>query len=135
MSALGGAKSGMTLIETLVSVIILNIALCTVLGAFVMGKMSVSRVKHKMEAVNILQKALEGLKNTPYSNIVSGGPTPIIMETNLTANQTVTVIDNNGYKEVRVNLSWTETGWGQAGNAAGETFVTYISAWSKYLNA
>ena len=131
----GRRASGMTLVETLVSVVILNIALCVVLAAFITGKMSVARVKHKAEAVNILQKKLEELKNTSYPNIVSSGPNQIDMDANLTANETVTVVDNNGYKEVRASLAWTETGWASSGAAVSETLVTYINAWSIYLDA
>jgi len=134
-------KSGITLIEVLLAVAILVIALSGVLATFVVGKMGVVRVKHRVAARNTMRTKVEELKNTPYANIISSGPDSVIVDIgpdltqgttdDLTGNQTVTVVDQNGYKEVNITLSWQEMGWGGA-KTVNETLASYITIWNIY---
>lgn len=134
-------SKGLTLTEVIFAVFILVVALSAILTTFVVGKMSVSRARHKIEARNLLGAKMEQLKNTSYENIISSAPVTITLDKgpditegtadDLLAEQSVWVLDKNGYKEIIVKLSWNEIGWGGS-IAAYEKLVTFINVWSKY---
>lgn len=134
-------KNGMTFVETLLSIFILGVGLSAVLTTFVVGKMSIARAKHRIEARNILRAKMETLKNTAYKDIVSSGPDNVIIDAgpdlaegtsdDLTGSETIAVIDKTGYKQVTLTLSWSELGWG-SDKTVGEEVVTYIYKWGIY---
>lgn len=141
MSIKANAKNGLTLVETLFSVAIIILAFCFLLGTFVTGKMSIQRVKHRMEARNFLRAKMEELKNTTYKNIVSKESTIVTIgpgldlikgtDDDLIGKQIIDVTDRNGYKEITITLSWEEIGWGGA-KGVSETLTSYIYMWGIY---
>ena len=108
------SKSGLTLVEVIVSVFILGTALCFVLATFVVGRMGLARGKHRIEARNILRAKMETLKNTPYDNILSSGPHSVPIDPgadlientgdDLIGQESVYVVDKNGYKRIKMSV-------------------------------
>jgi type II secretory pathway pseudopilin PulG len=140
MSADTRKDGALTLVEALISVIILNLFLATVLGAFVFGKLSATTAKHRIEAFNVLRQKAEELKNTAYTSI-SNSTTQVTIDVgkdlvkgtadDLKGTLAVTTTDKTGYKEIAITLSWKDTGWGSGRNLQ-EALVTYINQWSTY---
>jgi len=73
-------QKGIGFLETLISILILSIALGTMLGSFVIGRVGATKTKQRIEAMNLLRKKAEELRNIPYSNIVSVGATNISID-------------------------------------------------------
>lgn len=134
-------KNGLTLVESLFSVILLTTTLCLVLGALGVARKSVMNVRHRMAARNIIRARMEELKNTPYMSVVTGAPENVTIDfgfdqvegtpDDLLGSREVTVTDMNGYKEITVTVFWLERGWGTS-QMVSERAVTFISAWSIY---
>lgn len=134
-------RKGITLIEVLLAVAILVITLSGVLATFVVGRMGVVRVKHRIAVRNNLRAKIEELKNTTYANIISSGPDSVVVDVgpdltggtadDLTGSQTITVVDKDGYKEVYIILSWQEMGWGGV-KTVNETLASNITIWNIY---
>lgn len=51
--------SGLTLVESLVSILLLGIVISGLIGSFFISKLSISRAKHRYAAVNILKNYIE----------------------------------------------------------------------------
>jgi type II secretory pathway pseudopilin PulG len=64
-------KSGLTLVEAVVSMLILGIAVGAMLGVLMIGEVSTVKAKHHIEAMNLLRLKMEELKNTRYDDIAS----------------------------------------------------------------
>jgi len=62
-------KSGLTLVEALVSMLILGITVGAMLGVLMIGEVSAVKAKHNIEAMNLLRQKMEELKNTSYDDI------------------------------------------------------------------
>ena len=134
-------KNGLTIVEALLSIIILTVVLCGVLTAFIVGKEGVLRVRHRIAVKNVLRARMETLKNAAYDSIVSAGPVTVTMDIgpdltqgtvdDLEGSRTITVIDRDGYKEISLTLSWTE-GRPGSGITVSETVVTFVTIWSIY---
>lgn len=120
-------RKGLTLVEMVVSVLILGLALGAMLGSFVIGRISATKAKHRIEAMNLLRAKMEEIKNTPYSNIVDEGPVTVTIdeEEGLRGTRVVDV-DDDGYKEVEVVISWQDLSLGGTSQVS-ERLVTIVS--------
>lgn len=119
-------KNGLTLVEMVVSVLILGLALGVMLGTFVMGRMSATKAKHHIEAMNHARAAMELLKN----NLSAASSTEW---NDLKNNVSATLpggnlhdpnISGTGLKTVTVTISWNER---QSPPPISEKLVTLIS--------
>ena len=125
----------------LVSSALLLIMLSSVLPTFVIGKMNTISAKHRAEVRNILRAKVEEIKNMPYENVLSSGPSNLIINTgpdlvsdtsdDMLGEEVVNTIDGTGYKEVSVTISWTEPGFNNS-RSISETLVTIVNIWSIY---
>lgn len=64
-------EKGFTLIEAVISILILGIVVGSMLGVFMVSKVSITNAKYYIEAMNLLRHKMEKLKDTPYGNIAS----------------------------------------------------------------
>ena len=53
------SKRALTLVESLVSILLLGVFLCSFLGAFFVSRLSVDRAWHRITAMNILKQYME----------------------------------------------------------------------------
>ena len=79
-SRLKNNKRGFTLVEMVVSVLILGIASGTMLGVFMISRVSIAKAKYYMQAMNLLRVRMENLKNTEYADIESVPSAPITID-------------------------------------------------------
>ncbi len=116
-------KKGFTLIEAVVSILILGTAMGLMLVVFVMSRVSIAMAKHRIEAINHARAAMEQYINsgdTTY-NVSTGDiaaldgscaiPTPTSYAT--------------GIEKVVVTVSWTEHSMG-SNKSVSEELVTLV---------
>ncbi len=121
-------KSGLTLLEVMVSMVILSISVAGMLAALTMGRKNISVPDHQIAALNYAQEKLEGLKGkagvysvTPGRGDLNQGTYGFTLPAGEikddfggTGSYTVTNISGNDvgdtyqYKKVTVTVSWTE---------------------------
>lgn len=134
-------KRGFAFVELLVAVLIFALAFGALLSAFVMGRISAIKVKHRIIVENLLRQQMEWVKSQDYATIQGWIAAPIV-ENNvdnalgqdelLSDVRTTTVTqDAFGNLTVTVTLNWEKRRWGNMG-AAGthvnpdEVLVTII---------
>jgi len=72
-------KSAFTLVEAVFCVMLLGITVGAMLGAFSIGRISVVKANHYIEAMNLLRQRMEEIKNLSYTNIVSVASQSIVI--------------------------------------------------------
>lgn len=115
-------KKGITLVEMVISVLILAMALGAMLGCFVIGRISATKAKHRVQAMNFLRGKMEEIKAIGIDES-SGSYT---LEEGLTGTWIVNVDPKDGYKEIEVVISWQDPIWGGT-KEVSEELVTLIS--------
>jgi len=134
-----GPALGMTLVETIVSVVIWGICLVVMLASFNMAKAGTIYAKHHMQAMNLVRMRAEGIMDTAYDDIVSTGPETLVVDAgpdmtagtadDMTGQMQVQVlqIDIDGdeipdpCKSIEISLSWQERAVGGLRYATVET--------------
>lgn len=102
-------KKGLTIIECLVSMIILATMLTAGMAFYFNAQASMRGSIHKRIAVEMAGAEMESLKNSGYASITLGvWPQSNISIGNLTGQRDVDVTDMSGYKKVRVVVSWDD---------------------------
>lgn len=109
-------KKGFTLVEAVVSILILGITVISMLSALVMGREVIEKMKHRTKAMNLLRSRMEWVKEQSFSTVESWEDTPIV-ENNvddaigtdelLNDTRTTSVTDEgNDVFIVTINLTW-----------------------------
>ena len=124
MSKLSKSKNrkGFTLIEAMVSVLILGIALVVLLGSFIMGRMNAAAAKHHIEAMNHAQAAMEQCLNsgaTTYT--LPDGDIKILSGTCTVSSASYTT----GINRIVATVSWNERSIGGS-RQVSEQLVTLV---------
>ncbi len=138
-----GSVAGFTLTEVIVSVALLVMVWVAAAGIIIISKMGTSVAKHKSQAVYVMEKTIETLRQTvlPSSSTTTttvnidtkGVPDPIANV--FTGTQTVYVTTPAGmpYKQVIVLLSWKEIFFGKS-KTMSEYCGTFIASNEPQLN-
>ena len=116
-------KTGFSLVEIIISVLIITIMSTGMLGAFVGGQQLINRSSHRLQAMNFAREAYDRLRANHYYDAdpemtIGNGKTPAgdlgtILRGGMTAFSTaltydVSSSDQSAYKEVIVHVTWTE---------------------------
>jgi len=117
-------KRGVTLVELVISVLILGIILSALLGSFVMARIGLVKAKHYIEAMNHARAALEAyLHDGTTSYIITTGELASL-------NGACSVTTSNyssDLDEVTVTVSWTERSIGtETATTVTEQLTTLI---------
>ena len=137
-----GQRKGLTLVEMVVSVLILGMALGVMLSCFVIGRVSATKAKHRMKAMNLLRAKMEWVKGQSYSTIEGWIGNPIIendVDDAIGADEliddtrtTTVAYDADNNLIVTITLNWRKRRWGGlsekggGGNPPDEELVTLI---------
>ncbi len=105
-------KKGFTLLEILISIIILTVGVIALAGAFSSGIFASTDVEDVDLALNIAQAKMEEIKNTAFSSLADSGPTADPNFPNF--NVSVNVAESQNPMQVDVAVSWNVKG-GQTG--------------------
>jgi Tfp pilus assembly protein PilV len=107
-------KNGMTLVENLISMLLLTMVLTTGMSFFFNAGKMTALVTHKKMATEIVNNKMEDLRKLSYGSIVSSGPDSVAVGSmNGQRSVTVTEIDDPvdgtmDYKKAVVSFNWLE---------------------------
>ena len=102
-------KKGLTIIECLISIIILAIMLTAGMAFYFNAQASMRGAIHKRIAVEMASAEIESIKNMDYASITLGGwPQTDVSIGDLTGKKDVVVSNTGGYKQVQVVVSWQD---------------------------
>jgi len=101
-------KSGFTLLEILITLIILTIGVIALTGAFSSGMFASTDVENVDLALNIAQAKMEEIKNTAFASLADSGPTA---DSNFSDfNVTVNVAEGQNPMQVDTTVAWNAKG-------------------------
>jgi len=135
MNYLGDSEKGLTLIEVLVSAVVLVIVILGGMQFFIFGSARINREGHRRAALELAQQKIEELLASNYGEVVSGSETGLPLD-GIDCNRSteVTYVDDpadalgtddddpQDYKRVSVIVSWNETG--RLNTVILETWIT-----------
>jgi type IV pilus assembly protein PilV len=105
-----GIEDGFTLIEIMITLVILSIGLTALAGLQVSAIKGNTFSKRMTAAVSIANEKLEQMKDTDYANILSESSTQIT-RSNMRFTRQVTVTNNSplaNTKTVNVTVTWSD---------------------------
>jgi len=114
-------RKGFTLVEVLLSIVILSILLCGAISMYFYSGEIQSMATHKKIAAELANSKMEEIKREGYNKLAPSSDE--IKIGNLTAQQTVTIENQGSYKVVKVNVVWNAAGKSEARNLE---LVTYM---------
>lgn len=97
-------RSGFTLLEILITTVILSAGIVAIAWAFSTGMFAATDIENTDLAINIAQAKMEDVKNTPFGSLADSGPTPDPNFTNF--NVAVNVAENTNPMQVDVTVTW-----------------------------
>lgn len=105
-----GFDEGFTLIEIMITLVILSVGLIALAGLQITAIKANAFSKRMTAAIAVAEARIEELKDTPYANVLSESPTPVVAASmNFTRQVTVTTnspVPNT--KTIQVTVTWTE---------------------------
>lgn len=111
-------QNGQTLIEVLVTVLIIAVSVIALIRFQHYLSYNNSLIQQKSDAMGLAVKQIEALRNfqvlnttsgkTAYQDIATSSTTATVSNTSYTINWTVTTNTNPNYKIVQVVVSWTD---------------------------
>lgn len=103
-------SSGFSLIEVLVSLVILSISLLALAGLMTMTTKNNSFGGHVTEAATFAQDRLELIRATPYVNVVSGNDQITGATTGIVYSRNWNVVANaaNTLKTITITINWND---------------------------
>ena len=103
-------NDGLTLIEVLITLVILSVGLLALAGLQISAIKGNSNSKRMTMAVSIAEKKIEQIKNTSYTSIQSE-PAQQFVEGGISFTRQVNVADNNPFqntKKIDVTVTWKD---------------------------
>lgn len=98
---------GFTLLEVLITVVILVLGVTALYGALSNGMLASADIQNVDLAMNLAQAKMENLRNTAFAGIASSGPTADANFSNFSTTVTVTGTDP---KQIDVSVAWNVQG-------------------------
>lgn len=119
---------GVTFIEVVISLLLLSITIGAMLGAFLIGRVSAARAKHRIVAINLCRDKIESVKALPYDQIgdQAGSEPNLGIDTNLTGARTTTVV-GWGAEPAKIEIITTTVAWTEGNIQLEEKIATLIS--------
>ena len=102
-------QKGFTLLEVLISIVILSVALLALAGLQIISIRGNSFGGTMTEAITLAKDKIEDLKRDDWDNVVGGRDTPVVHRGNaqITYARNWTVVQGvNNTREVSVTVSW-----------------------------
>lgn len=109
-------RRGITLVEILISILILGISVGAMLGSFVIGRVSATKAKHHIEAMNYARAAMEEYKDSGATTVPLGGDIAALGGTCAVT----TALLGSGLEEVTATVSWTARSLGGSSTVTEE---------------
>lgn len=116
-----GSKRGFTLLEVLVTIVLLSAGAVFLLEAFAIGTFAGGDNENTLIAANLAQEKIEQFRNVSYGSVVAEAKAAVTSFTFFEREVTVST-PQTGLKLVTVKVYWTPKGGEQ-----NITLVTYVS--------
>lgn len=123
-------KKGITLVEMVISALLLAIALGAMLGCFVIGRISAGKARNRIQAMNLARARMEWVKVQDYTYLRDLSPNPFV-EPDVDAGliddtrSTRVVVDADDNLIVTVTIAWQDPIW-RGTKGVSEELVTLI---------
>lgn len=103
-------KSGFTLIEIIISILLLAITLAGGMALYFNANKIMALMVHKKAAMELADKKMEEIRDASYVSLVEGQTSESGLKVSgLNASRTVTVSKpNSTYKQVTIEVNWKE---------------------------
>lgn len=116
-------KNGFTLLEVMLAMFLFTVGIVSIIRVFNTGLIASSDVENVDLALNIAQKKMEEIKNTPFASLADSGPAAAdSMFPFSNFNVTVDVTEGQNPMPVNVAVNWNVSGGTASVNLA--TLVT-----------
>ncbi|MBU4590244.1 MAG: prepilin-type N-terminal cleavage/methylation domain-containing protein [Candidatus Omnitrophica bacterium] len=115
-------KCGFSLLEVLITIIILTVGVIAITNAFSSGLLSSADIENVDLALNIAQAKMEEIKDAGYASLADSGPTSDPNFPNF--NVSVNVAEGNNPMQVDVAVDWNVKG--------GQTGITLMTLIADY---
>lgn len=129
MRKLTRSECGFTLLEILVSMLLLAVTLVGGMALYHNAERIMALMVHKKVAMELANERMEAVRNTPYSTLDPGIDQDFNLKVSgLSAGRVTTVSipdPNKDLKEVRVNVRWDEAG--QSGGQRKVEMISYVA--------
>lgn len=99
-------KSGFTLLEILLAILLLGTGLAILLQIISVGLFAGSQNEDEIVATYLCQEAIEGLRNTQFSSISQVSPAIAISDFPAFTREVLVTESPTGLKEISVNVYW-----------------------------
>jgi len=106
------AKSGITIVEVMVAIVIFTILILGGFASFFYGRSHISHSNHERMALELTKEQIEILKATPYDELPEEDDENITLG-GIQFNRNTVISDGTGggvYKEITVTTIWQEQG-------------------------
>jgi Tfp pilus assembly protein PilV len=105
----GGSKEGFSILENIISMAIFSVGILSISMLFTQTMTFTHNSEKMTVATNLAKGKLEELRNTPYTNIVSGTDSENIDNVQYDLEWTVTNdTPLNGVKKIVIEVSWVD---------------------------
>jgi Tfp pilus assembly protein PilV len=116
-------ENGFTLLEVLLATFLFTTGIVAVVRVFSMGLVASSDIENVDLALNIAQKKMEEIKNTPFANLADSGPAAADTTFPL-SNFSITVDVAELQNPMPVNVA---VNWNVSGGTTGVNLVTLVT--------
>ncbi|MEA3347345.1 MAG: prepilin-type N-terminal cleavage/methylation domain-containing protein [Candidatus Auribacterota bacterium] len=121
MGAELGKKSGFTLLEILLTIVLFSAGVAALIQVFGMGMFAAEDTQHTLVATNLAREKLEEIKNKAYADISGEAKAQLSAFTFFQRELTVST-PQTGLKLITVNVYWTVRDQEQT-----VSLITYVS--------
>lgn len=126
---------GLTLVESLVSIVLISVLLVGILGAFYISKVGTVHARHRMTAMSLVREYLEkeislGYYFGIYNQSASVSITIDGVTYTITPDPATPVVSQEGgvsYKLIGFNVTWDEPRYGGGNIICSERAVTHVA--------
>lgn len=112
-------EEGFTLLEIILALAVFSASIIAVMRVFSIGIALSGEVEDMSLALNLAQKKMEEIKNTPFANIISSGPVPA--DSTAPFSRFNVRVDTTGVNPKQINAT---VSWNVKGGTTGITLTT-----------
>ena len=126
-------NQGFTLLETVISVLILGIVITSTVGAFTIGRFMIASANDHAKALNLLRAEMEKIRGESYASLLGNVDSPIeedidsgLLNDTITTTITRYYVGRDDILTVTLTLDWELPGRFSSALSVSEQIVTLV---------